>query len=134
MALLKIIDYIDIGTGGIHDATSWYVAKDKDIKDPSMFTKLIDSSIKDKVNVKQWYTPLPKLKEDGEGYYADANELHAYATIWVGDYESDLFYLGQIDQTRQDIIITEEGKDNIIIPTKPKEKWHIIKDMESDYE
>lgn len=134
MAMLKIIDYIDIGTGGYHDATSWFVAKDKDIKYPSQFTKLIDSSEKDKINVKQWYTPLPKLPEDGEGFYGDETELYAYCIIWVGNYSSELFCLGKIDQTKQDIVVTEEGQEDILIPAIPKEEWVVIKNMENNNE
>ena len=134
MAMLKIVDYIDIGSGGYHDATSWFVAKDKDVTDPSQFTKLIDSSIKDKINVKQWYTPLPKLPEDGEGFYADETELYAYAIIWIGNYQSELFCLGKIDQTKQDVVITEEGQEDITIPAQPKEEWFTFKDMEKEDE
>ena len=47
MAMISIKHYIDIGTGGVHNATSWQIAKDKD------FTKIIDQSLKDKVNVKK---------------------------------------------------------------------------------
>ena len=28
MAMISIKDYIDIGTGGVHNATSWQIAKD----------------------------------------------------------------------------------------------------------
>ena len=96
MAMISIKDYIDIGTGGVHNATSWQIAKDKD------FTKIIDQSLKDKVNVKKWYSMLPKLPEDGPGYYAD-----------LDDYTEDWFVLPPGNQNKQKVVITETGKDPV---------------------
>lgn len=104
MALLEVKDYIEIGSSVPHDASSWQVAKDKDFK------KIIDESLKDRVNVKSWYTPLPKLKEDGEGYYSDLSTLYARVKIFLGETESDWVVVGPKTQNYQKVIITEEGQ------------------------
>ena len=51
---MEVLEYTDIGTGGEHDATSWQFAKDPD------FTKIIDESLNDTVNVKKWVSMLPR--------------------------------------------------------------------------
>lgn len=107
MAMISIKDYIDIGTGGVHNATSWQIAKDKE------FTKIIDQSLKDKVNVKKWYSMLPKLPEDGPGYYADLDELYVRVKIWIDDYTEDWFVLSPGNQNKQKVVITETGKEPV---------------------
>lgn len=107
MAYIEILDYTDIGTGGVHEATSWQFAKDAE------FTKIIAESLNDKVNVKIWHNPLPKLSEDGDGYYADLTELYARVKIHVNGFESDWYVLGPADQNKQKVVITEKGKDPI---------------------
>jgi len=107
MAKILINDYIDVGTGGVHEATTWQVAKDPD------FTKIIDESIEDYDNVTEWHSMLPKLPEDGSGYYADLDMLYARVKIHVNGYTSPWFVLEPKSQNIQDVIITEEGKDDI---------------------
>lgn len=112
MAHIKVIDYIDVGTGGYHNATSYQIAKDPE------FEKIIDQSLKDTVNVNIWHSMLPKLDEDkvpGEPlYYADASALYGRVKVWVDDFESRWFNTPVVDQNVQDVIITEEGKEDII--------------------
>lgn len=116
--------YIDIGTQGVHNMTTWQVAKD------SYFYKIIDESIEDHVNVTSWKTPLPKLPEDkvdpnGEEYYSDVQTLYVRVKIHVGDIvrdingdviqkvvraSSDWVVMGPIDQRLQDITITKNGE------------------------
>lgn len=107
MAYMQVLDYVDVGTGGEHDATSWQFAKDKD------FTKIIDESLKDTVNIKKWHSMLPKLPEDGVGYYKDLDMLYGRFKIHVGDYESQWFEVDPKSQNYQEVVITETGKDDI---------------------
>lgn len=104
MAKLEVKDYIEIGSGVPHDASSWQVAKDPEFK------KIIDESLNDKINVKSWFTPLPKLKEDGEGYYADMDNLYARVKIHLGITESAWLTVGPKSQNTQKVIITQKGQ------------------------
>jgi len=99
MAMLSIIDYIDINCKGYHNATSWQVALDPD------FTQIIDESIEDKVNVQTWHTMLPKI--DGNGYYADLDNLYARAKVHIDNSVSDWFVMEPKNQNKQKIIVTE---------------------------
>jgi len=102
LASIKIIDYIDVGSGGLHSATSWQIAKD------SEFKFIIDESLNDQVNIKEWHSMLPKLPIDGVGYYADLDELYARVKIHVGeDNVSEWFPLDPESQNIQDVTITE---------------------------
>lgn len=117
MAYMKLDDYISIGVSEYHNATTWQFAKDKE------FTKIIDESIKDKVNVKQWYSMLPKLKEDlaegeTEGYYGDEDEIHGRLKIFVDDIESPWYYIGTLSQKHQKVIITETGMEDTVSDCK----------------
>ena len=107
MAYMEILDYTDIGAGTPHDATSWQFAKDPD------FTKIIDQSLNDKINVKKWVSMLPKLPEDGEGYYKDLPMLYGRFKIHAGDYSSRWFEVEPKSQDWQEVVITETGKDDI---------------------
>ena len=111
MAKIVVNDYIDIGTGGFHNATSWQIAKD------SEFTKIIDESLIDTVNVKSWHSMLPKLEEDkvpGESnYYADLDILYARVKIHVDEHESPWFVCEPKNQNIQDVVITEKDKEDI---------------------
>jgi len=107
MAKLVINSYQDVGTGGFHNASSWQVAKDP------AFTKIIDESLNDTVNVTEWYTMLPKLPEDGPGYYADLDLLYARVKVHVDEHVSPWFELEPKNQNIQDITITEKGKADI---------------------
>ena len=105
MAHITIDDVIDIGTGGYHNATSIEIAEDPD------FLLLIDATYKDTVHVKKWYSQLPK--RDGTGYHADLSKLYVRVKVFVDDNESPWFVLDVADQNKQDVIITEEGKEDI---------------------
>lgn len=105
MAHIILDDYIDVGSGGDHDATSWQVAVDPEFK------YIIDESLHDTVNLTRWYTMLPKI--DGDGYYADLSEVYARVKIHVREHESPWFNLGPADQNAQQVRITEEGKPDI---------------------
>lgn len=105
MAKLTILDVLDVGTGGFHNATSWQVALDPD------FTQIIDESLKDTVNVTEWHSMLPNI--EGSGYYADLDNLYARVKAHVDDYESPWFVLTPKSQNIQNVIITEKGKEDI---------------------
>lgn len=116
--------YIDIGTGGKHNLTSWQVAKD------IHFFKIIDQSLEDPINLTQWTTPLPKLPEDKidqtkDEFYSDLETLYVRVKIHVGEIKrdpegniiekiinasSDWVYLGPLDQRLQDIEVTKDGQ------------------------
>lgn len=116
--------YIDIGTQGPHNMTSWQVAKD------SHFFKIIDESLEDPDNVTSWKTPLPKLPEDkidpsADEFYSDITTLYVRVKIHVGDVKrdkdgnvtskkvrasSDWSVIGPIDQRLQDITVTRNGE------------------------
>lgn len=112
MASIRVLDYIDIGTGGYLDAVSYQIYKIVDGKE-----RIIDESLKDKDNIEVWYSMLPKLPEDkkeGESeYYADESELRARVKVHIGVHESPWFELEPKNQNVQNVIITEEGKPNI---------------------
>jgi len=121
MAHIIINDVIDVGTGGYPNAISVEIAED------AAFTKLIDSTYKNKQPVLDainypipatgkpivaiWYSMLPK--QDGSGYYADLNSLYSRVKVFVDDNESDWFILDTKNQNIQDVIITEDGEDTI---------------------
>lgn len=107
MAYIRVTDYIDIGTGGYKDAVSYQIAKDPE------FTKIIDESLHDTVNLDVWHSPLKKLPEDGEGYYKDEDVLYARVKIHIGTHESPWFTLEPGNQNKQDVVITEDGKEPI---------------------
>lgn len=108
MAKFKIVDYIDIGSGGPHGATTWKVYKDE--------TKsiLLDSSIFDEVNKTVWHSPLPiegvpgEFYSDLEGFYV---EVTMHMNIVPGDtnsgHKSDPFLMGPFSQRDEVIKITD---------------------------
>lgn len=101
MAKITIIDIIDVGSGSYHNATSWQVALDPE------FTQIIDESLIDTVNVKEWHSMLPKIS--GSGYYADLDLLYARVKVHIDNYESPWFILRPKSQNIQNVTITEEG-------------------------
>ena len=118
MASMTVNDYIDVGTGGMHVATSWQFAKDKD------FTQIIDESIKDYKNVKKWHSKLPKRTEDksspdAEEYYTELDELWGRCKILVGETESDWFVVGPMSQRKQRVMVTDRTVENEEDPEGP---------------
>lgn len=115
MAKISIIDFIDIGTGGPHDATTWKIFKDKEK------TILIDQSIKDTVNLIEWHSPLPK--EDGSGeFYNDLREFYVEVTIHANGYDSDPKTTGPHNQLFEEIDITDG--DNVVKSTSLNLDWY----------
>lgn len=110
MAYMRVVKYEDIGTGGSHHSTSWQFALDKE------FTKIIDQSLKDKVNVKEWHSPLPKRPEhksspDAEEYYNDLDELWGRMMIHVGETDSEWLVVGPRSQKLQRVLVTDNSED-----------------------
>ena len=103
MAKVILGEFIDIGSGDDHDASSWQVALDKD------FTQIIDESLHEEVNLTEWYTMLPMSGQPGR-YYADEVEIWARVKVHVKEHESPWFVIGPEDQNIQRVLITEEGK------------------------
>lgn len=106
MACIKVNDYIDLGTGGVHNATSYQVALDPE------FTQIIDQSLKDTEHVKEWHSMLPMIDRPGN-YYADLSALYARIKVHVDDNESPWFVLEPKDQNKQNVTITEDGQEDI---------------------
>lgn len=118
MASMTVNDYIDVGTGGVHVATSWQFAKDKD------FTLIIDESIKDYKNIKKWHSKLPKREEDksspdAEEYYTELDELWGRCKILVGETESEWFVVGPMSQRNQRVMVTDRTVENEEDPEGP---------------
>lgn len=105
MATIKLLDYIDYGTGGYVTAVSYQFALDVN------FTKIIDESLHDSVNLTEWTSMLPKIDEPG--YYADLDKLYARIKIHVDEFSSPWFVLQPKSQNIQNVVITEEGKEPI---------------------
>jgi len=100
MAKFKLLDFIDVGTQGYHDATSWRITKDAAGK------HVIDQSLNDKVNLYVWDSPLP----DGNGgYYADLNTIYLWVKVHILGSVSDWLRLPPVNQNNQQFIITENG-------------------------
>ena len=83
---------------------SYVIAKDKN------FEKVIDQSIHDTANLDKWVSTLPKLKEDGEGYYSDLPVLYAKIKLHFGNHSSPWWVLEMKNQTDQLVTITENYK------------------------
>lgn len=104
MANIEINTELHFGTTTGHTATDWQIALDEDFK------YIIDESINDFINVKKWYSPLPKYNE--QGYYSDMSLLYARARIRFGKDVSNWIVM-KGNQNYQKVIITEDGKDPI---------------------
>ena len=118
MASMTVNDYIDVGTGGIHVATSWQFAKDKE------FTQIIDESSNDYKNVKKWHSKLPKREEDksspgAEEYYTELDELWGRCKILVGETWSEWFVVGPMSQRKQRVMVTDRTIENEEDPEGP---------------
>ena len=99
MAMLYIGDYIDFATKGYHNASSWQVALDPE------FTKIIDESLEDKINVESWNTPLPKIGADG--YYKNMDQLFARVKVHIFNSVSPWFVIHEpINQNEQEVEYT----------------------------
>lgn len=116
MAKFSIIDpknkdnpyFMYIGIGSTHTHTEWVCAKDKHFK------LVIDSSGKEDGNLLEWETPLPKRPEDRydpnqEEFYSELKTIYLKVRIWCGESVSPWIELGPVDQTIQDIDVTEGG-------------------------
>lgn len=104
MAYIIFDDFIDVGTGGFHEATSYQFATDPD------FINIIDENLNDEINLRRWHSMLPK----GDGtYYADLDNLYARVMIRVGGFWSPWFTVAPQSQNIQNITITQDGKDPI---------------------
>jgi len=101
MAKITIGDYINFSTPNGHTATDWQVALD------SKFKIIIDESICDEINLKEWHTPLPKVME--KGFYSDLDIIYARVRIRFDNVVSNWLELND-NQNYQKVIITENGE------------------------
>lgn len=122
MAKFTVVDFIDVGTGGEHGATSWTVYKDKEK------TIIIDKSIYDTKNVSYWHSPLPK--EDGSGeFYNDLEEFYLEVELYFNidpnkkfsGFKSDTYFVGPLTQ-RDEVIKITDG-DNVRYRTAKELGW-----------
>jgi len=102
MARFEINDYMDIGTIGYHDATTWEVALDEE------FTQVIDTSVHDFVNVTTWNSPLPVI--NGEGVYKDLDKLYLRVKIHIGDTTSPWYVAEYKNQNKQIVNFVENDE------------------------
>ena len=116
MAYLKLIDYIDVGSGSAIDAITWQVAKDEE------FTQIIDESLEDTKNLEIWHTPLPKLPEDGDGYYNDLDKVYGRLKIHANGHTSEWFNTPVASQLSYPIKITDG--DEVIETTTDDLGWN----------
>lgn len=105
MAHICVYDFTGIGLDfANHTATSYIIAKDKDL------TQIVDQSLNDTVNKIVWHSMLPKRSEDGDGYYADEENLWAGVKIHMGNISSPWMTMKKSkNQKVQDYVITEDG-------------------------
>lgn len=108
MAYVTVTDYIDVGTGSGFSAATIETYKDEEK------TILIERKKIYKNSLGEFHTALPKIPEDGKGFYKDLDMVYARIKIHIGKYESSWFDLEPKSQNYQKVIITEEGKDDII--------------------
>jgi len=101
MALFKLNDFIDYHTHGSITEISWQVALD------SGFTQIIEESIKDHVNVREWYSMLPVIGATDGSCYADLSNVYARVKIHIGLVDSDWFDMVPLNQNNQIIFVTE---------------------------
>lgn len=138
MASMSVEKYIDIGTGGTHHSSSWQFAKDPE------FTKIIDQSLKDHINVKKWHSMLPKLPEDktdpsADEYYTDLDEIWGRVKIHVGETDSDWFVIGPRSQRLQRVLVTDNTGDEeltedekVYFTNSNELEWSNIPDVDFD--
>jgi len=101
MARFALGEYISIGTGYNHTATSWQAGLD------STFSVILDEVFKSKEYLTHWISALPK--PDGCGYFSDLDEVYVRVKVWEGDTCSDWFILPTKNQNDQTLDITENG-------------------------
>lgn len=92
--------YDDLGSGGGHLATTWEVALDEE------FTKIIDASYFDTVNLTEWHTPLPIPNQPGE-YFTSLEHVYVRARIFCGNIPKGF----QILDTDKDLEICKKCDD-----------------------
>jgi len=101
MALFKLNDFIDYSTYGVITDVSWQVALD------SGFTQVIEESLNDSVNIREWYSMLPVIGATDGSCYADLDNVYARVKINVGGAVSNWFNLIPLNQNDQTIYVTE---------------------------
>ena len=127
MAHINVRDFIGIGLDmSTLTAVSYVFAKDKN------FEKIIDQSIHDTANLEKWTSPLPKLPEDGEGFYSNLPTLYARIKLHFGKFSSPWWVLEMTNQTEQNVVITENQKPNVYTDSKELE-WYTTNDEDLDY-
>jgi len=107
MATLRINDFIDIGTHGYHNASSWQVALDEN------FEQIIDESLSDKINIEEWSSMLPEI--NGKGFYKDLSNLYARCRVHIDHNVSPWYVMKPKNQNDQLYLITEEGKQEFLL-------------------
>lgn len=125
MAHINVRDFIGIGLDmSTLTAVSYTFAKDKN------FEKIIDQSIHDTTHLEKWTSPLPKLPEDGEGYYSDLTTLYARIKLHFGEHSSPWWVLEMKNQTDQNVVITEGKKPNVYTDSKILRWYKTVNNIE----
>lgn len=126
--------YDDVGSGGPQVAASFEIALDPD------FTQIIDATYFDQDHLESWTSPLPKIDGPGGTYYTNLDKLYARGRVFAGQIPTDfkvpadakdaevlkmcddsgtIFYSDWSEvaigtQTYQEVIITEDGEEDIV--------------------
>ena len=101
MAEFKLNSFLDIGTQGYHDATSWRVTLDQ------AGDQIIDESIEDHVNLTTWRSPLP----DGNGgFYGDLDRVYLWVRVHILGTASPWTMVGWGNQNDQSFTITQNNQ------------------------
>ena len=101
MAILKINDYIDFDTDGEIISVSWQVALDPN------YTQIIDQSLEDKVNKREWITKLPVIGATDGSCYADLDAVYSRVKIHMNGAVSPWFEITPLNQNDQSITYNE---------------------------
>lgn len=125
--------YDDVGSGGPQVAASYEVALDPEFK------QIIDATYFNKLHLESWTTPLPKIGGPNGTFYTNLDKLYARGRIFAGvipndfklpsdvtdaevrehcDKSGTIFYSPWTEvaigtQTFQEVIISEDGKEDI---------------------
>jgi len=94
MARLSIDEVLELGVETGYNAVTWEVARV--VEDEKDFSNLVGTSIKDKVNLTEWKTPL---LYDGV-YYDGSFPVKARARLHYGDKDSPWYVFKNICEVK----------------------------------
>lgn len=105
MATFVLEDYISIGTFMGITAVSWRALRGKDM---NIQSNILDESIFDTVNIREWNTPL-RISPDSNICHADIKTLYVAIKIHQGDTCSPWYISPAANQHKQMLHFRENG-------------------------